>query len=189
LESALDDTGYLGAVSVSGTSRIDQFVAHINENPGGYLYLTYLAASLKGLDSEFTPASFLSDGVMQHYEESVQRGCWYYGYTLFKDLPPGTGVRSGWRDGVALQKLQQQSELGSVRLGKPFFVITGEADATVPVESAREIVAQACKLGSVILFRTYPGLDHDPTMTESLPAQLQWMRQRFAGAPAESSCR
>lgn len=188
LESTLDDADYLGAVSVSGTTRLDEFVAHINENPGGYNYLTYLAASLGALDAAFDPASFLSDQVMQHYKDSIKGGCWYYGYAMYKDLPRGIGVRSGWRDNPTLQKLQQKSELGSVHLTKPIFVITGEADATVPVKSARAIVAQACKTGSVIELKTYPGLDHDPTMIKSLPAQLRWIRQRFKGVEAKSSC-
>jgi dipeptidyl aminopeptidase/acylaminoacyl peptidase len=188
LESTLEDAGYLGAVSVSGTSRLDEFVSYINGNPGGYNYLTYLAASLGALDAGFNPVTFLSDQVMQHYEDSVQRGCWYYGYALYKDLPRGTGVRSGWREIPALQRLQQKSELGAVHLAKPIFVITGEADATVPVNSARDIIARACKTGSVIEFKIYPGLDHDPTMIKSLPAQLRWIRQRFKGVQAKSSC-
>ena len=188
LESTLDDAGYLGAVSVSGTTRLDEFVSHINANPGGYNYLTYLAASLGALDAGFNPASFLSDQVMQHYDDSVQGGCWYYGYALYKDLPSGVGVRSSWRESPTLRKLQQKSEIGAVHLTKPIFVITGEADATVPVSSARDIVARACKTGSAIEFKIYPGLDHDPTMIKSLPAQLRWIRQRFNGVQSKSSC-
>lgn len=189
LESSHDDPSYLGAVSVSGTSRLDQFVSYINEaNPGGFHYLTYLASSLSAIDPTFTPESFLSDDVMAHYQDAVQRGCWYYGYALYKNLPRGKGVRDGWRESAALQKLQQYSELGSVRISKPLFVITGGADATVPVASAREIITHACTLGSVIEFKVYPGLDHDPTMTKSMPAQLEWIRDRFAGVRVKSSC-
>lgn len=188
LESTLDDAGYLGAVSVSGTTRVDEFVTHINQNPGGYNYLTYLAASLAALDPGFNPASLLSDPVMQHYKDSVQGGCWDYGYALYKDLPHGAGVRSGWHESPALQRLEQKNELGAVRLTKPIFVITGDADATVPVNSARDTVARACKTGSVIDFKVYPGLDHDPTMIKSLPAQLHWIGQRFKGAPVKATC-
>jgi hypothetical protein len=37
-------------------------------------------------------------------------------------------------------------------------------------------------------FRSYPGLDHDPTMTNSTPDQLAWIKDRFAGKPASSNC-
>jgi hypothetical protein len=39
-----------------------------------------------------------------------------------------------------------------------------------------------------VTFRSYPGLDHDPTMETSTPDQLEWIRARFAGKPAESNC-
>jgi hypothetical protein len=40
----------------------------------------------------------------------------------------------------------------------------------------------------LVTFRAYPGLDHDPTMEKSTPAQLEWIRERFAGKAAHSNC-
>jgi hypothetical protein len=42
--------------------------------------------------------------------------------------------------------------------------------------------------GVALTFRSYPGLDHDPTMDKSTPDQLAWIRERFAGKPVSSNC-
>ena len=35
---------------------------------------------------------------------------------------------------------------------------------------------------------SYPGLDHDPTMAQSTPDLLAWVRDRFAGKPSADHC-
>jgi len=50
------------------------------------------------------------------------------------------------------------------------------------------VVKKACGTGIALSFRSYPGLDHDPTMVKSTPDQLAWVRDRFAGKPFTSNC-
>ncbi len=61
-------------------------------------------------------------------------------------------------------------------------VIAGEGDQTVPFASLEGTVQKACRNGIALTFRSYPGLDHDPTMDKSTPDQLAWVQDRFAGA-------
>jgi hypothetical protein len=49
-------------------------------------------------------------------------------------------------------------------------------------------VSLLCGAKQPVTFRSYPGLDHDPTMEKSTPDQLEWIRSRFAGQPATSNC-
>jgi len=68
------------------------------------------------------------------------------------------------------------------------FVIAGESDATVPIQNVRSLVGAACKAGTALTFRSYPGLDHDPTMEKSVPDQVAWIKDRFAGKAVGRSC-
>lgn len=65
---------------------------------------------------------------------------------------------------------------------------TGDADRTVPIAGVRRAVAQLCADKQPVVFRSYPGLDHDPTMDRSIGFQLEWIAQRFAGEPVISTC-
>jgi len=188
LESNLDDGDYLGAVSVSGTVAMSDFARHINENPEGFEYLTYLAATVQALYPEFDARQILTDDVMRRYPQATHDGCWFYGYALLKDLPRGGALKDGWARNQWMQKYAAQNEEGKVRVTKPLFVITGEGDRTIPIQSAREIVERACRLRSAIFFKSYPGLDHDPTMVASTPDQLAWIRDRFAGVRLQPNC-
>ena len=59
----------------------------------------------------------------------------------------------------------------------------------MPIEGVRQLVGQACRVGSPQLsFKSYPGFDHDPAMARTVPDQLAWIGERFAGTPAGSSC-
>jgi hypothetical protein len=70
----------------------------------------------------------------------------------------------------------------------PLLVTAGEADESVPFAPLRAEAVQACRNGSALTFRSYPGLDHDPTMDKSTPDQLAWVRDRLAGRPSPSNC-
>jgi hypothetical protein len=58
----------------------------------------------------------------------------------------------------------------------------------VPIAGVRAAVKQMCATKQPVTFRSYPGLDHDPTMENSTPDQLEWIRSRFAGKPVTSNC-
>jgi alpha-beta hydrolase superfamily lysophospholipase len=89
---------------------------------------------------------------------------------------------------AAAQRFFKSNELGAQQVGGPLLVIAGEADETVPFELVKATVRNACRIGVTLAFRSYPGLDHDPTMEKSTPDQLTWVRDRFAGKPFSGDC-
>ena len=54
---------------------------------------------------------------------------------------------------------------GDAPIRAPIFVTGGEADRSVPIAGIRQTVWRACANGLDVTFRSYLGLDHDPTMT------------------------
>src|SRR5882762_1946499 len=93
------------------------------------------------------------------------------------------GEKSAWS-----HRFFADNAVGNTPIGGPLFVIAGEADQTVPITGVRAAVKQMCAAKQLVTFRSYPGLDHDPTMEKSTPDQLAWIRDRFAGKPAMSNC-
>jgi pimeloyl-ACP methyl ester carboxylesterase len=187
-EHDLKDPDYLGAVSVAGVAREVDFFAHLDSTPGVGFYLAFMAAGIHARYPEFNPKDLISDSVFEHYADVTTKGCFYYGYATYAGLPTGTLLRPTWKKSVWVHRFFEGNALGNAPIGGPLFVIAGEADQTVPIVAVREAVKKACAAKQSVTFRSYPGLDHDPTMEKSTPDQFDWIRARFAGKPVVSNC-
>jgi pimeloyl-ACP methyl ester carboxylesterase len=187
-EYALKDPGYLGAVSVAGVAREVDFFSHLSNTPGVGFYLAFMAAGIHARYPEFDPRELLSDSVLEHYADVTTKGCFYYGYATYASAPSGTLLRPEWDKSVWIHRFFEGNAVAHAPIGGPLFVVAGEADQTVPIEGVRAAVKQICAAKQPVTFRSYPGLDHDPTMEKSTPDQLEWIRARFAGKPASSNC-
>jgi hypothetical protein len=130
----------------------------------------------------------LSPAGAAHYDAITAHGCWFFGYTLYAgtDAPAMTqanGSRNPW-----VQKVFAANRAGAAPLAGPLFAIAGEADRAVPLAAVRDVVDRACRNRQQIEFRSYPGLDHDATMLESVPDQIAWIKERVVGKAAPSNC-
>jgi acetyl esterase/lipase len=173
---------------VAGVAREVDFFSHLSNTPGVGFYLAFMSAGIHARYPQFNPHDLLSDSVLEHYSEVTRNGCFYQGYAAYAATPAGTLLRPGWEKSVWIHRFFEGNAVGNAPVGGPLFVITGEADQTVPIEGVRAAVKQLCAAKQLVTFRSYPGLDHDPAMQNSTPDQLEWIRSRFAGKPATSNC-
>jgi pimeloyl-ACP methyl ester carboxylesterase len=187
-EHDLKDPNYLGAVSVAGVAREVDFFSHLSNTPGVGFYLAFMAAGIQARYPDFNPRDLLSDSVLEHYADVTTKGCFYYAYATYAAAPAGTLLRPNWEKSASVHRFFEGNAVGAAPIGGPLFVIAGEADQTVPIVGVRAAVKQLCDAKQPVTFRSYPGLDHDPTMEKSTPVQLEWIRARFAGKPAVSNC-
>jgi pimeloyl-ACP methyl ester carboxylesterase len=187
-EHGLKDPNYLGAVSVAGVVREVDFFSHLSDTAGVGFYLAFMAAGIHARYPEFQPRDLLSDALLEHYADVTTKGCFYYGYATYAAVPTGTLLRANWDKSPWVKRFFEGNAPGNAPIGGPLFVVAGEADQTVPIAGVRAAVKQLCDAKQAVTFRSYPGLDHDPTMEKSTPDQLQWIRARFAGKPPGSSC-
>jgi pimeloyl-ACP methyl ester carboxylesterase len=189
MQATLKDPDYLGAVSVAGAADLKEVLGGMND-PGSEaaFYLTYMAYAIHVQSPDFKPSDMLEGGTLARYENATTKGCWNYAYASFLDLPAGRVTKPGWEKTAAAEKFFKTDELGTAPVGGPLLVIAGEADQTVPIASVRATVQKACHQGIALAFRSYPGLDHDPTMQQSTPFQLAWVKDRFAGKAFTGTC-
>ncbi len=187
-EAVLKDANYLGAVSVAGAVNLDFNVpttAHYRES--GF-YFAYFAYAVNARFPKFSAAEILAPPALEQYDALTTKGCWYYGAAVAHAGLLGAVVKPGWQKNKWAQKFYAENRTPERPFASSIFVIAGEADHSVPVTTIRKTVSRACKLGIKLEYRSYPGLDHDPTMTKSTPDQISWIKDRFAGRPASSNC-
>lgn len=177
MQAVSGDPDYLGAVSVAGAGDLKTILTSMG-NPGSdaAFYLAYMAYAIHVLSPEFKPSDMLQGAALARYADATSRGCWNYTYASFLDLPPGKIINLGWDKKPASRRFFKNDELGVAPIAGPMPVIAGEADQTVPIATVRATVRKACSNGLALTFRSYPGLDHDPTMEQSTPEQLAWVK-------------
>jgi pimeloyl-ACP methyl ester carboxylesterase len=189
MQAKLHDPNYLGAISVAGAADLKFILSQMGDaDSSAAYYLTYMAYAIHARTPQFGPADMLIGTALERYHAATTKGCWNYAYASFLNAPAGKNLKAGWDQSPAVQQFFQDNTLGDAPISGPLLVIGGEADETVPIASLRGTVLKACRNGLALTFRSYPGLDHDPTMDKSTPDQLAWVRERMAGKPALNSC-
>jgi pimeloyl-ACP methyl ester carboxylesterase len=189
MQATLKDPDYLGAISVSGATDPQAILAQMGE-PGSSaaFYLVYMAYAIHARSPDFKPSDMLVGKALESYPDVTTKGCWLYAYATFLNDHEDKVLKPGWDRTAAAQQFFAANKLGSAPVRGPLLVLTGEADQTVPLTLVKGVVKKACGNNIALSFRSYPGLDHDPTMEKSTPDQLAWVRDRFAGKPFTSNC-
>ena len=77
---------------------------------------------------------------------------------------------------------------GQAPAGAPVFIAQGTADTTVRPEITKRFGEALCAQGVRVSFVPLPGVTHTFAARDSANAALNWMTERFRGAPAPSSC-
>lgn len=182
------DPAYLGAVAVAPAIHLGWFLEHPDATKGAGFYLAWHAYAVQQGYPEFKPADMLSDIGLEHYQDVTSNGCWLYGFLNYSGVDAPLMVKPDWRANKWVKRFYDENSAGAIPIGGPLLVIAGEADNSVPIDAIRDGVKKACALKSALEFKSYPGLDHDPTMGESAGFQIDWIKARFAGKPLSGNC-
>ncbi|GAB4585494.1 lipase family protein [Nocardia sp. IFM 10818] len=70
----------------------------------------------------------------------------------------------------------------------PLYLFTAETDQIAVTPKTDELVADYCTRGVQVTYVKYPGTEHVTAETAGSGAALDWIADRFAGAPAGTSC-
>ena len=188
-QAVLKQPGYLGAISVAGATLHDGWlVANPDTTEDAAFYAAWLVYGIQARFPEFKPDDALTPVGAKHYEAITTKGCWLHGSTLYSGTTYPEMLKPRWSENPWVQKFFAENRAGAKPIRGPLLAIAGEGDKAVPLGAVRDVVDRACRNGQPVDMRTYPGLDHGPVMIESIPAQIEWIKDRFAGKVAKGNC-
>lgn len=72
--------------------------------------------------------------------------------------------------------------------GAPLFIAQGTADTTVRPQITDNYVEQLCHSGATVAYLSMPGVNHIRAAQNSAFDAVNWMKARFQGRPAPTSC-
>jgi len=84
--------------------------------------------------------------------------------------------------------LLDRNSPGLVPRGIPIFLAQGTDDTLVRPQVTRDYAGKLCRAGSSVRFEALRGVGHLPAAEDSAAAAVDWMEQRFKGAPPPSDC-
>ncbi|GAN72022.1 lipase [Acetobacter syzygii] len=188
LEKEAKNKHYLGTVSVSGTINMLDFIDPLPKEKGAPFYFPMVAFGLQARYPTFDVHTALTPAGYEHYPLIASSGCWYAGYAAYSSQTSSQIMQPGWTNLPVVRRMLAENEIGTSPVQGPMMVLTGGGDTSVPPEGVRKTAVKSCKNGVSLFFHLYPGLDHDPTMTQSVQDQINWIKDRFAHKPFVGNC-
>ena len=84
--------------------------------------------------------------------------------------------------------IMERNSPGQSPAGAPVFIAQGTADTTVRPDITKRFGEALCAQGVRVSFVELPGVTHTFAARDSAGAAINWMVERFRGAPARSDC-
>lgn len=189
LEHELRDGAFLGSVSLAPPTDL-YTMWHGNAVSVGAAggYLDIIALGIKAQDASFDPSRMLGPDALAKLPEVADEACLDAAAALLADTPAATLLQPHWADDPAVVRFARANRPDETAAYGPILLLQGTADRTIPEPLTRKTAANLCKLGDLVEYRTYAGMDHDPLVDASFRDQINWIAARFAGQPARGNC-
>ena len=101
----------------------------------------------------------------------------------------GPVTRSDPQNQEAWMKRTEQMALGNVPAKVPIVIYQGDDDPTIFPAATKAYVKKACASGATISYIHYADTDHVRVPARAQGDFLNWIADRFAGKPEQSSCK
>ncbi|HEY2798611.1 MAG TPA: alpha/beta fold hydrolase [Thermoanaerobaculia bacterium] len=100
----------------------------------------------------------------------------------------GSFLVRGALDEEPWKRLLEENRPGAERIGAPIYVAQGTEDPVVRPPVTADFVRGLCGRGEVVRYEELPGAAHMRAARISATSAIQWMRDRFDGRTAPSTC-
>ena len=91
-------------------------------------------------------------------------------------------------DNLSVNAWFERNEPGRRPAAGPILLMQGSSDVIVPVWATNELARTLCAGGALLDYRVFNGANHDALVYRGYPELGRWLRARFDGVPAVSSC-
>lgn len=157
---------------------------------------SFLLATCIGLNAQYPDKIRLNDRVNAYGFEAINQGLSmgvFEALFAFMNTPLSNFTKYGETSDQIfsipeIADVVNAQELGKTKINAPVFLYHGTGDEFIPLEQSLNLKEQYCSLGVNTSYMVYPG-EHITTQFQAAPQVLDWLKDRFAGKTAASTCR
>jgi pimeloyl-ACP methyl ester carboxylesterase len=186
-ESWTPELDLVGTVAGAPATEIPVIFAAASRLPiAGFLYMIiagfHAAYPDAKLDEVLTPAGEKAIG-------AVDEGCAGEVIPKFARLDSSTLLKPDVATVQPWAELAEENNPGNVKTDSPILILHSAADDIVPAALSEIMFKRMCGLGQTVERRVYQeGLGHGAQVPEAARDGFAWIRQRFDGDKARSTC-
>ncbi len=157
---------------------------------------SFLLETCIGLNSQYPDEILLYDRINSSGEEAIDQGMSmgvFEALFAFMNTPLSNFTKYGESSDEIfsipeIAEVVNAQELGKTKIKVPVFLYHGTGDEFIPLEQALDLKEKYCSLGVNTSYMVYPG-EHITTQFQAAPQVLDWLKDRFNGKTAISTCR
>lgn len=150
----------------------------------GYLPLILLGAQAANPDLQ--AYDYISDPV-KPLLDAATNGCTDATFAVAQQVPV-EGVIAANADLAPMTDYLAQQNLDRLILQVPTLVLQGTDDSAVTEPRTAELIDALCTAGNIVVYKTYDGLEHTPTVPASFDDALDFVEARNAGDAPTGAC-
>lgn len=188
---------YIGGVAIAPSPRIYDLTVQsaraqrISGQAASSKFMPLIAKGIQAVNPGLSRVDFLSDAGMKRLQliDDLQI-CLKGTAGVAADLPLG-GVKgpTAFMDSEQVKDFQNTYGAALGKKGhRDLLVLQGMADETVNYNATKVAYRAACDAGNSVRLSLYPGLDHRPVLTASVPEWMPWLDERFRGVAPAQGC-
>lgn len=186
--------GYLGAVLTAPAADLTQALTHAAATPGLGVFPALITRGAAESDPRIEPRRVLTTEALKHLGVT-RAGCLGVVTAVYSALTGPALVRPRYLTASHLAGYLARNSTGRRPVAGPILLLQGDADVVIIKSATDKVAADLCRLGTIVDYRTFPGLGHDTIPGQvtgiddgAMPSILRWIADRFADHPAPSNC-
>jgi pimeloyl-ACP methyl ester carboxylesterase len=178
----------VGAVSLAPASHLADLAPLADAPELGWDLLAYAAASVKASEPDFDYGDMLVAPLLTEMPRAeVTCDIELFGY--FSATYSGlSGLRADFLQHPDVASWFARNEPGQRPSSTPILLLQGADDPLVPAFVTTDLAHRLCANGDTVEYRVFAGADHDEVIRLGYDDLRHWLRKRFAGDHAPSTC-
>jgi pimeloyl-ACP methyl ester carboxylesterase len=178
LQGEIKDANYLGTVAIAPGGDYEPIVEYLHGTQDRGL-IGFLAYGIKSVYPDFEYRSFLTPEALE-FMPTIQDGGIFVTLTAFAEkVPAGKLLRPEWKKNEYYQKFRMLNVSGEKPAFRQVLLLHGEDDEVIPTNTMDDLHERMKKQKSMVEYKKYPALAHDPLLYGSFRDQVRWVQDRF----------
>ncbi|MFP4453980.1 MAG: lipase family protein [Desulfobacterales bacterium] len=188
--SYMPDLNLAGVIAGGVVADLIHVGKFLDGGPGANYLLLFLAGLYYQYPNEVPLYELVNEGGREAFE-GARDYCMFDGLKIYMHI----GTKDLTKEHHTIEELMtllprvsgivKNMKLGKSPINAPVYLYHGSADPFIPMDQALDLKEAYCEMGMDVAFQVFPKAEHIVPQFQVAPYALNWMKDRFNGAPLD----